>query len=463
MKHYLKITFYAACLALVWSACSEDENDKEDNNPVPGQVSFVTTETVSGGANDYITVTIDGYQDVIVDNRLFHTLYINGKNVPAKVVPGSQSGTVVDVTLQVPFAVGSGRIELQEGTEKIQGPMFEYTPRYVRFSFPQSIGASLTRFTDSTVIAWDPLFFDRFNIIEFAGVGDDPNNPSVPAARLLRQSRPLTIPDKSEGMYKMIPNIGMATAPNQDVFFAQRYSIAGSQDIRNELISTASDFEHALYVEGYGTADFNTIIDVEIDSKGIMYTIESGKTFIRKNDTGSISTFAGATTTGHVDGTGAAAQFTRISALAIDKADNLYVADGPYIRKITPAGVVTTLAGSAQAGNVDGKVSEARFSNVTGLFMAADGKLYIADTGNGKIRVLDTAGNVRTLRGTTALLEETAETFHLFADTKGNIYTISPNKTYEMTVSVPENNMLRTQFERTQENGIYAFTLEEQD
>lgn len=462
MKYYLKITLCAAWLAFVLNACSDDENDKEENKPVPGQVSFVTTETVYGGANDYVTVTIDGYQDVIIDNRLFHTLYINGKNVPAKVVPGSQSGTVVDVTLQVPFAVGSGRIELREGTEKIQGPMFEYRPTYVPFTSHLSIGASLARFTDSTVIAWDPLFNDKFSIIEFASVGDDQNNNGYPFAKLLRKSRPTTIPDASQGAYHRIPNVGMATAPNQDIFFAQRYAIAGSADKRNELISTINDFEQTLYVVGYGTADFNTIIDVEIDSEGAIYTAESGKTFIRKNVTGNIIPFVGSTTAGHANGTGGAAQFTKISAMTLDKADNLYVADGSCIRKVAPDGVVTTFAGTTQAGNVDGNVSEARFSNIMGLFMAADGELYIVDAGNGTIRVLGPDGNVRTLRGTTAPVDAEAETVHIFVDALGNIYTISPNMEYRMTVFIADNNMSEVQFGKTRSDGNYYFKIEEQ-
>lgn len=462
MKHYLKITFYAAWLAFVLIACSEDENDKEDNKPVPGQVSFVTTETVYGGANDEVTITIDGYQDVIVDNRLFHTLYINGKQAHAEVSPGSQSGTVVDVILKVPFGAGSGRIELQEGTEKIQGPMFEYRPTYIPFTSHLSIGAALARFTDSTVIAWDPLFNDRFSIIEFASVGDDENNNNYPFAKLLRKSRPTTIPDASEGAYHMIPNIGMAIAPNQDVFFAQRYHIAGSPDTRNELVSTINDFEQTLYVEGYGTADFNTIIDVEIDGKGATYTVESGKLFIRKNVTGNIVPFVGSTTSGHADGTGGAAQFTRISAMTLDKAGNLYVADGPCIRKVAPDGAVTTLVGTTQVGNVDGNASEARFSKVMGLFMAADGKLYIADAGNGTIRVLDTQGNVRTLRGTKVQVDAAAETVHIFVDAQGNIYTISPNKEYLMTVFIADNNMSEVQFGKTRSDGNYYFKIEEQ-
>ncbi len=110
-----------------------------------------------------------------------------------------------------------------------------------------------------------------------------------------------------------------------------------------------------------------------------------------------VSTFAGgggASSYGLLDGTGTAAKFRTLSSLAIDPATgDIYVADreNHAIRKVTQAGVVTTLAGAyptAAAGNVDGSGTTARFSRPTGIARAADGTLFVTDNNNHTVRRL---------------------------------------------------------------------------
>jgi WD40 repeat protein len=106
--------------------------------------------------------------------------------------------------------------------------------------------------------------------------------------------------------------------------------------------------------------------------------------------------------TGTNDGAGRAARFSRPYAVAVDSADNVYVADemNEAIRKITPAGVVTTLAGAAgQTGDSDGTGSAARFNNPYGVAVDSGGNVYVADTFNHTIRKIAPAGVVTTLAG----------------------------------------------------------------
>jgi hypothetical protein len=101
------------------------------------------------------------------------------------------------------------------------------------------------------------------------------------------------------------------------------------------------------------------------------------------------TTLAGGGGRGSADGTGSAARFSQPSGVVTDASGNVYVADtrNCTIRKITPAGVVSTLAGLAGAyGSADGTGSAARFSQPTGVATDATGNVYVADTGNNGIR-----------------------------------------------------------------------------
>ena len=105
---------------------------------------------------------------------------------------------------------------------------------------------------------------------------------------------------------------------------------------------------------------------------------------------------------GSLDGTGAGARFNEPFAVAVDSSGNVYVADkaNDVIRKITPAGVVTTYAGLAgNIGSADGSTTDARFNQPTGVAVGSGGDLYVTDTGNNTIRKITTAGVVSTLAG----------------------------------------------------------------
>lgn len=153
-----------------------------------------------------------------------------------------------------------------------------------------------------------------------------------------------------------------------------------------------------------GAAQLNRPHGMAIDASGTVYVSDRGNHQIRSvSAAGGVRTIAGSGTRGFADGPGAAAQFHDPVAVAVDRAGNLYVADrnNHRMRKISPDGVVTTLAGTGQAGFADGPAHVARFNVPYGVALdPADRTLYVADYLNHAIRKIDlSSGTVSTLAG----------------------------------------------------------------
>jgi streptogramin lyase len=159
------------------------------------------------------------------------------------------------------------------------------------------------------------------------------------------------------------------------------------------------------YVDGSSdAARFTDPTGIAVDNNGNIYVAELFKHTIRKiSPAGDVSTFAGqAGTSGSDDGTGSVARFNYPTGLAVDQNGNLYVTDqGNFvIRKITSDGVVTTIAGLAgQLGSEDGTGSAARFRNTSGITVDNSGNVYVTDQGNNTIRKITSAGVVTTIAG----------------------------------------------------------------
>lgn len=150
-------------------------------------------------------------------------------------------------------------------------------------------------------------------------------------------------------------------------------------------------------------ATFNYPTGIDVDAAGNLFVCDYSGHKIRKITTaGVVSTFAGSGTQGSTNGTGINATFWNPIDIALDASGNLFVCDfsSNKIRKITPAGVVTTFAGSGSAGftNATGIAASFRFPN--GIAIDTDGNLYVADRNNHSIRKITSAGVVSTLAGT---------------------------------------------------------------
>ena len=191
-----------------------------------------------------------------------------------------------------------------------------------------------------------------------------------------------------------------------------------SDDGRIAVVSTLAGSGEEGFADGKGSAaQFDEPNGIAVDAAGNLYVADMSNQRIRKvTPEGEVSTLAGGKR-GFADGQGSAVQFAGPGDIAIDTAGNLYVTDigNSRIRKITPQGEVSTFAGSGptgydSGGYADGQRNVAHFKNPVGITMDAAGNLYVTDTHNHRIRKVTPQGAVSTLAGDVKG----------FADGKGN-------------------------------------------
>jgi sugar lactone lactonase YvrE len=141
-----------------------------------------------------------------------------------------------------------------------------------------------------------------------------------------------------------------------------------------------------------------------------------------------VTTFAGNGVMGSDDGIGTSSSFANLMAIAADTAGNIYVADSHnnIVRKITPAGIVTTFAGSGREGHADGKGKAASFFNPAGIAVDKLGNVYVADTHNNLVRKITPGGDVTTIAGKMPGSKDSSVRFDnpagIAVDDAGNIY-----------------------------------------
>ena len=158
------------------------------------------------------------------------------------------------------------------------------------------------------------------------------------------------------------------------------------------------------YADGAGAAArFNTPSRLEADEDGRLYVTDTGNSAIRRVTPGGVvDTVAGNGTCGSRDGNGGAARFCSPRGIALDRWGNLWVADSGNhtVRRIEPSGYVSTVAGSpGVCGSRDGRGGGAQFCDPQDIEVDQWGNVYVVDTGNSTVRMIDQDGDVTTLAG----------------------------------------------------------------
>jgi sugar lactone lactonase YvrE len=197
----------------------------------------------------------------------------------------------------------------------------------------------------------------------------------------------------------------MAISSDGTIIVSDRYTHTVRRVTSAAVVSTlAGSAPQRGTLNGRGTsARFLFPEGVAFDNSGNVLVADSSHTIRKIMPDGAVTTFAGTLgSAGSTDGVGGAARFRSPSSIAVDADDNVYVADtaNHTVRKITSSGIVTTFAGVAGAsGDSDGSGSQARFDTPFGVATDRFGNIYVADTYNHKIKVIEPAGVVSTFAG----------------------------------------------------------------
>jgi len=425
------ISLLAATLLFVACKKNSDSPAVPDQAPVikgisPAEGPLGTQVTISGkGFN--ATMTLD-------------TVYFNGQ----KAVIISASDTILVVT--VPPQAGTGDVVVNVKGTSTKGPVFTYDFQYIVSTLAGGASSSIdgtgvnAGFGVVNDIANDgngnlyvgdmstdyirKITSDKGVVTTFAGSGlvtNDADGSLTTAAF----ASPADVIATGNTIYVLDAGSGLIGASIRMISGTTVTTIAGggSKGSANGT-GTAAHFDNS-----YGFA---------MDASGNFYVADVNNNKIRKvTAAGVTTTFAGSGGQGSQDATGTSATFNGPLDVAIDGSGNLFVSDesNNKIRKITPAGVVTTFAGSGLEGSADGTGTAASFSYPSGLTFDKKGNLYVADMYNNKIRMITPQGVVTTIAGTgdAGLTDGPAKTA-LFAyptgltvDANGNIYVADGN------------------------------------
>jgi sugar lactone lactonase YvrE len=227
-----------------------------------------------------------------------------------------------------------------------------------------------------------------------------------------------TLADGTGGPASFGGPTGVAVDGEGNVFVAGNFDDTIRKITPAGVVTTLAGSATAQSESADGTgaaARFNGPDGVAVDEAGNVFVADRHSNTIRKvTPAGVVTTLAGSATAapGSSDGTGAAASFNFPCGVAVDGAGNLFVADSfnDTIRKVTPAGVVTTLAGSAGSlGSADGTGDAARFDRPQGVAVDGAGNLFVTDMGNDTIRKITPSGVVTTLAGSATAAPESAD------------------------------------------------------
>lgn len=324
----------------------------------------------------------------------------SGRNAPTYTISGTVAG------LDAGYVVLSNGLDQQQLVVNPNGSAYDAT-----FTFDTSLPAGAGY--DIRIVN-DPLgqFGLQCNVINGAGIMS-----TIPVSNIK------VICTRTKSLHLLAGKLALSDAvdgtlanatfnwPNTVAVNAAGYTFIADQTVVRRIspagvvTTLAGSYLTTGTIDGVGaSASFSCIKDITTDLSGNVYVSECTNVIRRITSAGVVTTLAGSADQppGSADGNGPAARFHWPAGLAVDGAGNILVADNynHTIRRVTPSGVVTTLAGSAgQPGSIDGTISVSRFNFPEGIAVDAAGNILVADSANCTIRIITLSGVVTTVAG----------------------------------------------------------------
>ena len=225
----------------------------------------------------------------------------------------------------------------------------------------------------------------------------------------------------------------LATDMKGNVYVADTHNSRIRKITPDGTVSTFAGKPTKLINDIKDTAGMDHPSGIAVDKRGNVFISDLNKDLIKKiTPSGKVSIIAGNGDRGKKDGKANSASFYLPVGLAVDGSGNLYVCDSynNMIRKITPGGTVSTIAGRSKKGSKDGKDTTASFWHPNSLTIDKRGNVYVADMGNNKIRKITPNGTVTTLAGSdrhgagNGPIKEASfyQPYGIASDKEGNLY-----------------------------------------
>lgn len=428
-----RAVYSIALLAVyVLTGCAKSNSDPTPKNTT-ATPAITSLGASAGPYNTIVTIIGTGFSETAADDHVF----FNGKTAAVT------AATSTELVATVPLSAGTGKVTISVGNgAAVSGPVFTYQPSRTVTTFAGSgvkgsangtgTNASFNSPTGLCIDATGNIYVaDRNNnlirmitpggvVTTFAGGGPGFRTNGLRNAASFAGPTGLTsdangniyVADFDNSMIRKIDpsglvstlagagGIGLGNGTGIEVSFSGPFGIGADKsgnlymtDFYNNVIrkvtatGVASTFAGGALgtaLDGIGTrSSFNYPLGLAVDDQGNIYVADTSDDLIRKiTPAGVVTTFAGSGSSGLANGTGTQASFNKPVGLATDKEGNVYVTDAGnnQIRKITPAGVVTTFASSSVNG------MGINFNNPMGIAVDKDGNVYVADTGNNVIR-----------------------------------------------------------------------------
>jgi hypothetical protein len=191
----------------------------------------------------------------------------------------------------------------------------------------------------------------------------------------------------SRAAFNVISNMAM---DNHGNIFLPDYDMNNNFHIRKV---TPAGAVYTLTLQNDTAYSFNgaySLCSIAVDATGNIYVTGKSNRLIKKIDsTGNVTIFAGSGEMSLVDGKGKYASFFNILGMTCDASGNVWVSDNCTVRKVTPDGSVTTIAGKGIPGYVDGDNTKALFNTLFGITVDNSGAVFVVDNGNKRVRKLE--------------------------------------------------------------------------